>query len=78
MSNLYYFCVRIYRNNGSLLISTWYKHLHDDHLFLLHYWFTYMHIYHCPKYYEVLNSRSKMAHLPLRGSKWRSGNTSAW
>ena len=69
MFHLYYSYVCIYRNNGSLFISTWYKSLHDDPLFLLHFRFIYMHIFHFPKYKEMLNSRSKMAHLPLKAGE---------
>ena len=39
--------------------------MHDDPLFLSHFWLIYVHIFHFGKYQELLNSRSKMAQLPL-------------
>ena len=39
--------------------------MHDDPLFLSHFWHIYVHIFHFEKYQELFNSRSKMAHLPI-------------
>ena len=54
-----------YSKNAASLKSTYNKSVHDDPLFLSHFWLIYIHIFHFPKYLENLNSRSNMAHLPL-------------
>ena len=66
MFYLDYLYVCIYGDNCSLLILPWYKIYHDDPLFLSYFWVTYMHIFHFAKGQENSNSRSKMAHLPLK------------
>ena len=59
--------IKVFRINIAISLNvSWNKNLHDDPLFLSHFWLIYVHIFHFGKYQELLNSRSKMAHLPLR------------
>ena len=57
-----------YGNNLSIFSETWNKSFHGDPLFLFHFWVIYMYIFHFVKGQDNLNSRSKMAHLPLSRS----------
>ena len=61
-----YFYGSFYDNNVSIFSEPWNESYHDDPLFLFHFWIIYMYIFHLVKGQENLNSRSKMAHLPLR------------
>ena len=55
-----------YDHNVSIFSEAWNESFHDDPLFLFHFWVIYMYIFHFVKGQDNLNSRSKMAHLPLR------------
>ena len=59
--------IKVFRINIAISLNvSWNKNMHDDPLFLSHFWHIYVHIFHFGKYQELLNSRSKMAHLPLK------------
>ena len=59
--------IKVFRTNIAISLNvSWNKNLHDDPLFLFHFWLIYVHIFHFGKYQELFNSRSKMAHLPLK------------
>ena len=60
-----YFYGSFYDNNVSTFSEPWNESYHDDPLFLFHFWIIYMYIFHLVRGQENLNSRSKMAHLPL-------------
>ena len=58
--------IKVFRIKIAISLNvSWNKNLHDDPLFLSHFWLIYIHIFHFGKYQELFNSRSKMAHLPL-------------
>ena len=61
-----YFYGSFYDNKVSIFSEIWNDSFHDDPLFLFHFWVIYMYIFHFVKGQENLNSRSKMAHLPLK------------
>ena len=61
--------IKVFRINIAISLNvSWNNNLHDDPLFLSHFWLIYIHIFHFGKYQELFNSRSKMAHLPLSGA----------
>ena len=61
-----YFYGRFYHNNVSIFSEAWNESFHADPLFLFPFQVMYMYIFHFVKGQENVNSRSKMAHLPLR------------
>ena len=62
--------IKVFRINIAISLKvSLYKNLHDDPLFSSNFWLIYIHIFNFGKYQELFNSRSKMAHLPLK--EWK-------
>ena len=59
--------IKVFRVNIAILLNvSQNKNVCDDPLFLSHFWLIYIHLFHFGKYQELFNSRSEMAHLPLK------------